>query len=94
MINEIKNTKEDLEDFSAVAIDYDIEAFNEGVESMSKFCGKVASLINLGVTPDAALNYFSHKAELSTSKEITKMESDCRVECSKNMNIEAMEENI
>lgn len=89
-----KYIKEKMEDFDTVSVEYDIDAFNDGVESMSKFCGKVASLINLGITPDAALNYFSHRAELSTSKEITKMESDCRVECSKNVNIEAMEENI
>lgn len=79
---------------NCVTVEYDIDAFNDGVESMSKFCGRVAALINLGVSPDNALAYFSHKLELSTSKEITQIESNCHIECAKNLHKDAMDEDL
>lgn len=92
MKNEL-NINDFDKDYS-VSVEYDLDDFNDGVISMSKFCGKVASLINLGVSPDAALKYFSHRNELSTSKKITEIESNCRIECSKNANLMSLEENM
>lgn len=83
-----------LDDEYSVSVEYDLDAFNDGVKSMSTFCGKVASLINLGVSPDEAVKYFSHRNELSVSKQITEIESNCRIECSKNANLMSLEENM
>lgn len=99
-IKEIEKINESLceniceEEDSCVSVEYDLESFDEGVKSMSKFCGRVAALINLGVTPDNALSYFAHKLELATSKQITEIESNCHIECAKNANLQEMDEDL
>ena len=51
-INEIN--KDNISD-----IQYDKSKFEKGISKMSKICGMITALVNVGITPDNALAYIS-----------------------------------
>jgi len=42
-------------------IEFNSEAFQEGVDSVSCVCGKLTALINVGLTPENALEYLMNQ---------------------------------
>lgn len=43
----------------SICVDFDEERFQQGVNDVSRLCGKIAALSSIGVSPEAALQYFS-----------------------------------
>lgn len=65
----------------------DKKAFEEGVNEVSKLCGKIVALCNVGITPSMALSYISEKEASDKVGEynlkISQMNADATVESSK-----------
>ena len=75
----------DKSDISEVR--YDKSKFQKGIDKMSKLCGMITALVNVGITPDNALNYIS-ESELNrqgteATVEITKIQAEANVSSSK-----------
>lgn len=89
-INEIN--KDNISD-----IQYDKSKFEKGISKMSKICGMITALVNVGITPDNALTYISehelNEKGTEATLEITKIQADASVAVSK-CGLEASQKNI
>lgn len=63
------------------------KSFEEGVNEVSKLCGKIAALCNVGITPSMALSYITDNETSEKIREynleISRMNADATVESSK-----------
>ena len=61
--------------------------FIDGVDEVSKLCGMISALCNVGITPSAALNYISNKEEsdkaIDYNYKISELNSNAIIESSK-----------
>jgi hypothetical protein len=72
--------------------------FQEGVDSVSVLCGAITALVNIGVTPNKAMDYLTDK-EASTdmivhAENITRIQSDAMVQGAKFETAKAKMESI
>lgn len=65
----------------------DKKLFGEGIQEISKLCGKIAALCSVGITPSMALSYIAEKESSDKIGEynlqISKMNADATIESSK-----------
>lgn len=59
---------------------YDKDGFQEGVNDFSDTCGGMAAMINLGVTPDKAVDYFMQILRVQADIEIAHCNLDSILE--------------
>lgn len=63
------------------------EKFQNGIDCISELCGKITALVNVGLTPTAALNYIASKEDrndtLGYMLEAAKINSNTVIESSK-----------
>lgn len=89
-INEIN--KDNISD-----IQYDKSKFEKGISKMSKICGMITALVNVGITPDNALAYISeyelNEKGTEATLEITKIQADASIAASR-CGLEASQKNM
>ena len=68
-------------------VQYDNQKFQSGITKMSKICGMITALVNVGITPNDALSYISernlNKQGTDATLEITKIQADANVAASR-----------
>lgn len=68
-------------------VQYDKDSFQKGISKMSKLCGMITALVNIGITPNEALSYISecelNKQGTEATLEITKIQADANVAASR-----------
>ena len=62
------------------SIKYDKDSFQGGVNDFSDVCGGMAAMINLGVTPDKAVDYFMQILRVQADVEIARCNLDTILE--------------
>lgn len=68
-------------------ITFSKESFQKGVNKMSKLCGMISALVNVGIPPDMALNYLAtqkaNKATIDMSLKTIEMQTQANIESAK-----------
>lgn len=67
-------------DTSNIDLQFDKKEFKKGVDKLSEICGSVTALVNVGITPDMALQYLSDREltmkNLDNTYELSKLNTE------------------